>query len=356
MPIYPVLLYLGKHKTHLGADFKGVGVEAVREWLHSDTLFSALCHGLAAAYGKKWVDDLTGRFFDQEEEPPFRLSSCFLSNYLPKPRLPIPGHDSEDPEVQELFRKYAHRIESVEFIDMERVKDWITWEDAKKERTDYSDLYNEIIEAHQRYRSAFVSFTRGSNELDRSDSASNPFDRGMVKYGENEALWFFLQGEKELIEERLMPAFADYLKTTGFGGERADGFGRIDRVSWDTIDAEYFFEDSAGASPAGYYLLSLYHPTEEELKRLKGSRYRLVTRKGWFHTPYSAYQFKRKACTMFGEGSVIGLERPPRGKLADVCPDGWWREKRRELGPDRWHHIYRFGIAMAAPVFYGKGL
>ena len=50
MKTYKVSFDLSSAITHIGADMAGIGVEKVTEWVHSDTLFSAIIH----AYARKF--------------------------------------------------------------------------------------------------------------------------------------------------------------------------------------------------------------------------------------------------------------------------------------------------------------
>ena len=64
---------------HLGAE--GASVEKIYDFLHSDTLFSAICHGWLEAYGSKDLEDLLEEFPTNQQalppSPPFLLSSAF---------------------------------------------------------------------------------------------------------------------------------------------------------------------------------------------------------------------------------------------------------------------------------------
>ena len=80
--------------VHFGADESGIGTEAVQPFLHSDTIFSALCNAWAKfrILSDHDLSELKQCF---DTAPPFKISSAFpylrsgppLKYFLPKPIL-----------------------------------------------------------------------------------------------------------------------------------------------------------------------------------------------------------------------------------------------------------------------------
>ena len=138
----------------------------------------------------------------------------------------------------------------------------------------------------------------------------------------------------------------------GLGGERSSGFGTFQyfdelpevRLLTEVPSGEDWLQIFS-ADRSFMYLLSLCYPRKDDISLLDEEspcwRYSLINRRGWFHSPYSGYQLKRKTLRMFGEGSIlpVGIQ----GGIEDVSPQ-FWRDQKATMGA-RWHSIYRYGLA-----------
>jgi CRISPR/Cas system CSM-associated protein Csm4 (group 5 of RAMP superfamily) len=86
-------------------------------------------------------------------------------------------------------------------------------------------------------------------------------------------------------------------------------------------------------------LLSLYHPTAEEVGRgvLAGARYELVER-GGMHTSGA----RRRVVRMIAEGARLAGAPAPEGAAVRVLAQG--------EAPGLGHDVFRSGVALCAPA------
>jgi CRISPR-associated protein Csm4 len=103
------------------------------------------------------------------------------------------------------------------------------------------------------------------------------------------------------------------------------------------------FEEIMLLNVKTYTLLSLYHPSEQEMSDLGNTliAYDVTRRKGWITSGRYALPLKRKSIGFLIEGSVFN--KRPRGCLADVTPDGFPLNKLQ-------HRTYRYGYAFTVPI------
>jgi len=316
-----------KFKTPVHFGQMGIGIEEISEVVHSDTLFGALCWAWASLYGRKNLEGLLNSF---SKKPPFLLSSCFIYGedtfFLPKPQTSPPGF--EDPATRE---EYGKIVKEMNYLPREIFRRW-----AWREKINYESI--ELIRSD--YGKSYERFLVPRVALDRATSSSQIFYCGVVRYRENCGLFCLIKVEDSSWEEKLHAAFT-LLGEMGLGGERTNGFGQFELL-WEDADEEW--ERLLSFSGDSYCCLSIFHPenleTLEEL--IEGASYSLLERRGWFSSPFSKRQYKRKSVVMFAEGSVF--TRPITGHLVDVTPEIW---KKEEQNP---HPIYRYGYAFTVPI------
>jgi len=163
-------------RWHVGSNIKGI--ENVSTIVHSDTLFSALCHAWGRLFGQADLEAGLNRF--RAGDAPFRLSSTFPflprsdspRYFVPKPALPIP--QSED---KRLFLKYAKSLREAEFIDLDTLLDWLDLRDADNPQAgEYEALYKQIQKSNEDYQEIFWAGTEMGIVTDRIGASSpNPF-------------------------------------------------------------------------------------------------------------------------------------------------------------------------------------
>lgn len=301
----------------------GIGIESTEEIVHSDTLFSALCHSWAVLYGKADLDDLLISF---ERKSPFLISSCFVYNnntyFLPKPHTPPPGFENVD-----IREKHGKDIKGLNYLPREIFGLW-----ARREKINYETI-------KENYGSSYRFFLVPRVAIDRANSSSQIYYCGTIKFQEGCGLFCLIKLNDISYEQKVKMSLS-LLGELGLGGERSSGLGKF-KLIWEDADSGWdrlllFKGDS-------YLCLSLFHPENlETIENLvNGASYALLERRGWFLSPFSTKQYKRKTVTMFAEGSVFTKEIT--GHLVPVAPEIWIKEGNP-------HPIYRYGYAFTIPV------
>jgi CRISPR-associated protein Csm4 len=163
--------------------------------------------------------------------------------------------------------------------------------------------------------------------LDRISSAPNLFQAERVLFAKDCGLWFGLTGG---LESAAIAIAA--LAENGLGGERSVGYGGFAAEAQEALD----FADPVDCA----YLLSRYHPAEEEVAMLQDERsaYRMESVAGWLRTSGNTPAQRRKRVWMIAEGSRVAGK--PHGDAPDVKP-----EYKKTPGVS--HPVYRPGFAVA---------
>ena len=310
--------------VHFGSDT--IKLEDSEEVIHSDSLFSALCHSWALLYGKADLDALLVEF---DEHPPFLLSSGFVFSedtlFLPRPLSPFPGFQGAEEQLRNTQAQSL--LEDTDYISFQVFDAW-----AAAQRISYDSFYDSTVE----YTRSFRSFEMPRAAIGRKNTGSVPFLCGTVQFSEGCGLYVLFR----FYEDHLVPKVEQalhFLGEMGLGGERAYGYGRFKPMfmpadpKWGNL-----------LEPPGdlFMALSLCHPVLPMSEILQGAAYNLLKRRGWCHSPFTKRQLKRKTVTMFAEGSVFQYEI--KGHLVDVTPSAWDRVNQ--------HPIYRYGYAVMVPV------
>lgn len=324
MALYTLTL---RAPLHLG-EFIGIGREAAREWIPSDSLFAAL----VATWAQTGVDLDTVL---QGDQSPLTLTSAFpwaaqVRFYPCPPRMP-------EFVAEEFESKALRKIRWLSQIVLDTLRDrqlpkreflhngsvWLT----AGERQQIADaLKPENGEPLQMWRQQVVPRVT----VDRMSNASNLFHSGRVLFASNCGLWFATRGDTTLIEPGLK-----YLQDAGLGGLRSTGHGAF------TFEAQA--NDLPAEDDGPVFTLSRYAPqTDDELLGLKNknSAYALVRVGGWCEDA-NGNHWRRRAVRLVAEGALL----PSRavGKLVDVRPENvaW-------AGPER--KVYRSGLVFGLPA------
>lgn len=349
------LVFLGA--THFGDRNQGVGLESAMEYIHSDTLFSALCHAWAALFDAGDLETCLGDFPRLDDEGnlqipetcdgtlaslPFCLSSAFVyygkHNFFPRPRSLPPGFGHADPAVRASLReRFGKKIKRVRFLQEHLVTEWLQ-DRHEKSRDDYHLFYDQVKSSQELYDRATQTFLNPRNALDRQSGMSSIFQVGYTSYAQGAGLSFYVTVQEKYRNK--LAAALSLLGEMGLGGERTYGCGLFAVEGQDEGHPHGWWQEYSLPllSPADYcYSLSLFYPTKLNFV-LSDDRlgYDLIDRRGWFHSPYSGDQLKRKSVRMFQEGSILPFDGDP-GALVEVSPPVWRQQPH-------WHPIYRCGL------------
>ncbi|MBD3343174.1 MAG: hypothetical protein GF353_29015 [Candidatus Lokiarchaeota archaeon] len=327
MKTYKVIFDVSGCFTHIGADTAGIGVENVSEWVHSDTLFSAIIHAFSRKNKFGDSQKLIQQFLDYDNQLnklPFRCSSVFLGKddlfFVPKPKLPLPDHY----DWSDLFK--------VKFISLENLYKWLQLDEMEWDRDIERDKFiKDVQEDWDRYRQLFITRVRAVNAKDRILNQTSVFHRGETIYADGTYMYFFMD-INDGYEDRIRDAIQFLTDYAGFGGEINIGYSKMKSVSWQP----FAFSNHPGKNNA--YLLSLY-PIYSEID-WENSWYDIINRKSRFNSPYFGTQLKKKAVEMISEGSCLS-SLPSPGRLIDVTPDRWFDQEKKVKN---WHRIHRNGM------------
>jgi len=201
---------------------------------------------------------------------------------------------------------------------------------------------------------------RSGAAVDRLSGNVEPHAVACIEFLPGAGMWAVISFADEQQRERWdgpVRAAIRLLADSGFGGERARGWGRseppefIEGLLPQMILAEQPAVPAAvngsaeppsgeappAEAPIAYWLLSLFNPAASDAVDWNRGNYYVLARSGRVESPARSGDLK-KALNMVGEGSVLVAENPVQGAAADVAPDGFA------------HPVYRSGFALAIPV------
>jgi CRISPR-associated protein Csm4 len=177
--------------------------------------------------------------------------------------------------------------------------------------------------------------------LDRLSAASNVFSTTGWRFKEGSGLYFLARVKEQSMRIKLELCMR-MLGESGLGGERSVGYGcfAYDVTEVGSNDTWSDLFKAKAEEETVYCALSFVSPSEgEEGMALS---YRLIERKGWIFSRSSNVQLKRRACSMFAEGSLFGM--PVRGSIVDVTPSDFAD-----------HRVYRYGLGMMVEMKQADG-
>lgn len=289
-----------------------IDLQGLADGLHSDTLFSALCHVFVDLYGQAWLEDFIRKY---QQKPFFILSSAFpyFQNdlFLPRPFKKVTFNENQQIDIK--------AFKDLKWVSPSALLKWLESEENDVE---------ELIANDHSVAAIIREFTTPRVALDRVDSASNIYYCSQVIFAIDSGLFVIVRLFEDDFQNILQGAM-DYLGDCGLGSERNNGYGRF-KATWNMPnDGLQRLLENSGDS---HYLLSLYNPADLD-DSLTDAHYSLIQRRGYFYSRSTGKQYKRCSVWMLQEGSI--LAKIPKGKLVDVTPS--------ICGKDH-HRIYRNGI------------
>lgn len=297
-----------KSSLHIGEreDF----LESTEIYIHSDTIFSGICHCYSLLYGQDDLKELLQKFIDSN--PPFLISSAFPYSdekfYFPVPENQIPK--------EKTFKKKI-------FVEKSGFEKLISG--SRVEEVDESlFIPNNLSVAPY-----VVTYTpRVSLSRLTAHPGENFFYFGEVVYRENAGLFFIYDVKDHNLQNRFL-ATIRLLADEGLGGDRTSGKGLFYQPEF--TELEMNIPDTEEA----FVILSLFSPKNDELADIDESFYQLIYRRGYIYSPF-CQSLRKKTVLMFKEGSVFLLRKT--GKIVDVTPEIF-----------KHHRVYRYGYAFGLP-------
>jgi len=309
---------------HLGE--KESVLEYTSEYIHSDTLFSAICNAFRLLYGTQELNELLSSF--KSGKIPFLVSSAFpftsKTLFFPLPKfLDISKYVENIKKFKKLefvsetiFRKIIEGLEIKEFL---------------KEDCLIQD--NRILITDKEIESVGKSIWKIREVprvvIDRKTNASQIYHFGEAVYSKDSGLHFLIDFKTGDFEKEIKSALY-LLGDEGIGGDRTYGKGlfkiNFEKISFDLSEQENFVT------------LSLYYPRKEEITYIKNGFYEILGRDGWIYSQDNM-NMRRRFIRMFTEGSTFQSHKGTYGDLVKVNPIGF------EI-----HDVYRYGYAFPLPI------
>lgn len=296
---------------------------------HSDSLYSAVSSAmLRLGLLDEWLD-ATAR----APVPAVRFSSCFP--YQGDTRFIVPPRSLWPPPASAKVR-----WRGAKFVPIHVVTELLGSRTISEEGWTVDPASECLVPLSSGTGGPFRVAVRSSAAVDRLGSGVTPHSTACIEFAPGSGLWaaaeFADDAAKEQWNSKLQGALK-LLADSGFGGERSRGWGRAEVSFHD--DAVIAAESPAEAS--GWWMLSLFHPAENDAIDWKRGSYSLTTRGGRVEGATQSGDAK-KPTRMIAEGSVIVAASEPRGSAANVAPD------------DFPHPVYRAGFALSVAIPLGN--
>ncbi len=321
------------NSLHLGSDMPGVGEEASKTILHSDTIFSSICNVWAQI--DRYLQKQNCISFQEMLQlfvngvPPFKFSSGFpfFNNdyYLPKP-MRDPSMLYDDYITKSIYGKKVKRLQ---FLKAQYFREWMT------ENKQESGMAHDLSDENKNRPSFGIELLLPKTPVNRLNNESNIYHTSQFYFYDYCGLYVIVELNENIISKSQFCTLLDHLGKYGFGGNRSTGQG--------SIQGDIIFEKAPKEitqlftmkSEMGYCLLSLYYPFNNSIVR-NATEYSLTLRKGWIGSYSANKSLKKKTAYMFSEGSLFS--DIDKGRLVDTKPDKFTE-----------HDIWQYGYAMTMP-------
>jgi len=309
--------------------------ESCEEFVHSDTLFSALVNTWRLLYPA----DLPVFFPDNHPDavafPYFRISSAFPFSgnelFFPKPYWSPPHTENDDPGQAKTFKKLT-------WIAQPHFENWLKGESLT--------IKGNYLSRDKRFLFGHAVPTEISNPVavqdsprvrkDRETEQTEIFYYSRLYFDADAGLYFLASFQNQEWREKF-GAVMNLLGDEGLGGDRSVGNGLFEVAEKSDSFTLHLPEQSAHS-----VTLALYHPQPDELKaNLKDAYYEMTNRSGWVFSGRGR-SLRRNNVRMFAEGSVFS---GPAGNYGDVV-------KVLDPLPEQNlnHAVYRYGQAFYLPI------
>ena len=298
---------------------------------HSDSLYAAVT-GAMARLGvmEEWLD-ATAR----AAHSAVRFSSCFpfLGDTL---YVAPPGHVWPPPPSSRV------RWKGAKFVPLKVVETLLAGQ-ALKEESWMVDAASECLlpSAAPSGTAVFRTAVRSNAAMDRAGQSALPHSTACIEFAPGAGLWFAVAFSDDRAHEQWSERVRGALRLladSGFGGGRSRGWGRAEMP--EIVEAPLttlLLKPAGDAVESGYWLLSLFHPSDSDVVDWQRGHYTITSRGGRIESA-AGWGAEKSPARMVTEGSVLVAASEPRGCAPDVAPAGFE------------HPVYRAGFALALPV------
>lgn len=296
---------------------------------HSDAVFSAVCSAMAQlGPAEEWLN-ATAR---SNAAPAVRFSSFFP--FAGDTLLIVPPRTYWPPPESTKIRYKGAR-----FVPISVVESLLSDKAIDEDRWTV-DGESECLVPSNPGRGPFRISLRSSAGVDRLQHAAvEVHSTACIEFARNCGLWTIVQFADEAAQSRWQERVRSALRLladSGFGGERARGWGRSETPEWQPWTPPHASASEQQADRA-HWLLSVYTPGPEDAVDWKRGNYATLIRRGRIES--SAHWGEPKPpATMIAEGSVLLAGSELRGAANNVAPEGF---------P---HPVYRAGFALTVPI------
>ena len=285
------------------------------DYLHSDTLKSALLTNAMQLYDRSEIDNLLHSFSGISSAFPFYDTTLFF----PKPflKLPIEFNNRSNESVTN------KKLKQIRFVDKEAFEKIIfnqsifIGEDNLSNNGKFLTL-SHSIEPKIYTKTSFQKVNIYEYEEDGSYvRESTPYYTELLQFHPQVGLYFIL--EKGVITNAFEAALK-LMADNGIGGDKTYGYG--------TFTYQIIYDGLILNIPEkadGFINLSLFCPTQSEIEQITthDASYDLVKRGGYitFAQLNNLFAKRKKSIYMFSEGSAFFIQTTLNGKLVNVVPD-----------------------------------
>ena len=324
MATYTIIKLKDMSPLHMGTGKENYDFSASQ--LHSDTLSAALV-AMKARHGN--AENLE-EFLDS-----FSISSAFpyMDNhfFLPRPlgKIDIKFNDCDE----YISRK---KLKSIKFIEQELWKKLVSGKQVVASIQQLKEGF--LLADSSDFKQPYKSCAHQRVTIPRAEGQdAEPFFFDWTFFQKEAGLYCLTDATGAKLEE-LVELFR-WLGENGIGTDKNIGGGKF------SVETQAFVMDEM-ADADGRMLLSLYIPTEEELKtsiNLESSKYELCLRGGYMagSQENDFWHLRKKSIYMFNVGSIFCCSTILKGKIVDLRPD---------YNDDRMHPVYRSGKPFVVPV------
>lgn len=312
--------------------------ESVDLVYHSDSLFSAVTHAMAAfGWLAEWLEATTSG------SPAVRFTSGFPFHgdalFVAPPRTLWPPAPS--PKVRWASARLVP-IDAIEKVLSDRGLDENQW---------WVDAASGCLLSLARNMAPPLRVAlRSACAIDRLGEGSEGHSSACIEFADGAGFWclavFADESARSAWSDRLRAAFR-LLADSGLGGERSRGWGRaisprieegmFPGLLMKTKAPENGTEAEPAAAETAWWLLSLFSPASSDSVDWSRGDYTLVQRSGRVEST-AGWGVQKKQQRLVEEGSVVFAAAAPQGTARDVAPEGF---------P---HPVYRSGFAVAVPI------
>jgi len=299
---------------------------------HSDAVFSAVSAAMARlGLLEDWLDS-TAR---AGETPAVRFSSFYPFQgdtlFVIPPRSLWPPLDST-----------KVRYKGARFVPVSLVETLLAGGEINEDRWSVDGESECLVPSEKNPHAGPFRMTLRSNAaIDRLEPGKvDVHATACLEFSRGAGLWtvvvFSGEEARNKWQDPVRAAFR-LLADSGFGGERSRGWGRSEMPVWEECVSSPETVPPAEGLENGYWLLSLYTPSDNDSIDWRRGNYSTISRSGRIES--SARWGEAKSLSlMIAEGSVLLAGAEPHGSARDLAPSGF---------P---HPVFRAGFAVVFPI------